>query len=132
MFRKPTLVWIVVGTMVGIQPAQAEYGKETVGDLLSRCETAQAYLRDQPTSSQTPVLDYGWCMGVIYGVMMTTRSLLPPGNKHRSCTANVDVRAAVQAFVNWARDHPELWNYEGLLVKHAALALKGTWPCPDG
>ena len=66
--------------------------------------------------------EYSMCLGYIHGVMDMTAFTNPncPGN-------GVTVGAVVQAFRNYASQHPEYWNQPQ--VMGVLFAVTSTWRC---
>ena len=74
--------------------------------------------------------DRTFCAGYI-SAMLDSMGMLGPAvspKKFRICPkVSVNAGAAVQAFKNWARKHPQAWSLDR--VFGVMWALKETWPC---
>ena len=102
--------------------------QQTIEDLIPACEAAadESYIVRRPA---------GYCVGFISGVwfMMNVncinadyRHAIPQGLQ----AGNVSSwRAMVQAFLNWAEDHPEEWGEPVLVGVYTSLS--STFPCDE-
>ncbi|MBY4893138.1 hypothetical protein KUL25_10215 [Rhodobacteraceae bacterium N5(2021)] len=118
-------LWVAVMWTCTLSPAAAE---TTVEEIMPACEAAldESYLVRRPA---------GFCIGFITGVwqMMAVNCLNPEPRAALPVELQAgDIpswRASVQAFLNWAEDHPEQWDetfFMGTL-----LALSSTFPCEE-
>ncbi len=129
---------LVAGLILVFLGAQAVFStsaagqdeRVTVSDLLHGCEGLLA-IRGQDGATLEEASDWGRCLGFVRGVtavlvyacwsrsegympMMASGS--PPSTE-----------ASIQAFVNWARENPDLWaeNAEDGVIP----SIMTVWPC---
>lgn len=121
------LTIIALGMVV---PAAAT--AQSIGDMLPSCEAALA-LADRTNRSNVDE-DSVFCLGIAEGVMTTMwfncehlRSGLFSPSPILSASFPPSRYAAVQAFVNWARENPHEWGYSAAAGMANALALG--FPC---
>ena len=102
-------------------------GAETVGTILPACE--QAAVRDL----SSPLASY--CLGFVSGIgRMATYNCYSDRTKFHpnpmlSATGQASDGARLQAFVNWARAHPENWDLD--VASGVVISLQTTFPCED-
>jgi Rap1a immunity proteins len=97
--------------------AQPRENKADVQEFLQTCTS------DDPTG---PDICLGFVGATLEEVDEELLLRFPPIEIAR-CAAGMTWGAARQAFINWARRHPENWSLDRLLG--VRRALYDTWPC---
>jgi hypothetical protein len=96
-------------------------------------DNVQTFL--QKCTSQTNATDISYCYGRVTGIFETMglngASFSHQFNPLKTLTVCVDpppsYGAEVQAFINWANNHPEKWGMPDSVG--VAGAMSETWPC---
>lgn len=116
----------IVGMMLASAPTMgSEPFRLDVQELMQRCE------------NKTDNFDMSYCIGYISGISdhLTFLANLPDAisattlfeMRRMAICGNATYGARVQAFVNWARGHPENWQWPQQFG--VAIALREKWPC---
>lgn len=112
-------------------PATALDVRYDAGSLFRGCERIAGQL--SISLSQDDLFLAGQCIGTINSVAgYLSYNCIQQIYEHReplvpAAKIDADMPAMVQAFVNYARHHPELWNRDGRTLVEAALIE--LWPC---
>lgn len=110
-----TRLFLAANILVWASAAQAE----TTGELLKYCETG---VTADPYSA-------GLCQGTVATVIQAVSGVLMRQDYRACLPGESTLGQAIHVFMNWARDHPELWHYGAFDGVWAALIQ--TWPCPE-
>lgn len=116
----------LVGTFLIANAPPALAQSPTVGEMLPACEEFQ---------NEDVAMLGAYCLGAIYGAgaILSGNCILKERGadvpEHLSIESLPSGEAALQAFTNWARQHPEAWDSPFPLG--IAHALSEVWPCPE-
>lgn len=111
------LYTLVATTVFYVSSVRAETG--TIGELRNDCKQLQ--------SNDPNALDVGYCLGFLSGLgALLQFNCFDENYRGNLATMPSNTGQRVQAFLNWADDHPEQWgNSEATVAAVLALGL----PC---
>lgn len=111
------VVAIAVSIPLSTPAAKAQVLTNNVKEMLGFCE------------NRTSVIEFMQCLGRLEGLAATMwySCLLDGPLLLRAGTADQTNSALIQAYIDYARKHPELWNKNWTLAAYPALS--DTFPC---
>jgi hypothetical protein len=113
---------VVLTIIIPTQAPRADDPKLNIQELYSQCK------------GKLGSADSLFCIGFISGIgdlmLVNGLGVKPFDNaKYESSCGRPSYGAQVQAFVNWAEKHPDLWD--GPRAIGVVEALRESWPCPQ-